>query len=49
MEIILIFIGLAVIAMVFERIGYFCGYDKGFDDALNELNEELNKMLKEEA
>lgn len=49
MEIILIFIGLAVIAMVFERIGYFSGYDKGFEDALNELNEELNKILKEEA
>ena len=49
MEIILIFIGLAVIAMAFERIGYFSGYDKGFDDALNELNEELKKILKEEA
>lgn len=49
MEMILILIGLAAFAMLFERIGYFSGYDKGFDDALDELNEELNKMLKEEA
>ena len=49
MEMILVLIGLAAFAMLFERIGYFSGYDKGFDDALSELDEELKKLLNEEA